>query len=641
MTSDPARLAQSRFLRPLLVFAPVVFLLWLYREGVDIWFMQDDFAWLSLLRQAHSPADVFRILFEPAAQGTIRPWSERGFFLLFQYLFGVDNLPFRIAAFATAAADILLIGWIVRRLTGSRLGGAVAGAAWAANASLVVAMTWSSAWNEVLCPFFLLSSLGLFIRFAESGRSVFWWLQAAVFVLGFGVLEINVVYPAIAISWVLFVVSGEKRKLLYSQIPLCAVAIVYFLIHRAVAPFQATGAYVLHFDAEIFRTLALYVKWSLLPADWVAWKHSVSTGRIILATELLGILTLVVFEVRRRRRTALFFAAWFLATLGPLLPLSGHRSDYYLTIPVVGVGMLAGWSVGTAWKTAARPTDRRWQLVPVIFVLVYFAGMIPVARTATAWWWGRAEAVRVLVLGVDAAHRAHPDSVIVLEGVTTELFNNAIGHSPFYPLGIDGVYLTPGSEANIQPAPELADFRDVVLEPAVLLKALATDRAVIYSSAGNHLRNITEVYKRSAPDRLGEYLPNRVDIGNSLYSWLVGPEWLPLETGFRWMPAHATVRLRGPDSVGNKLSLSGYCPLEQLKRAPRNITVLADGIVLGQSQILDPESTFHRLFSLPDSLVGKKSVEVEIRVDPVERIGNRELGLIVSRIEIAKIQILP
>lgn len=636
MTSDPASLAQSRLLRALLLWSPVVFLLWLYREGLDIWFMQDDFAWLSLLRQANSPADVIRILFGPAAQGTIRPWSERGFFLLLQYLFGVDNFPFRIVAFSTAVADVLLIGWIMRRLTGSHLAGAVAGAAWVANASLVVAMTWSSAWNELLCPFFLLAALVLFIRFTETGRPVFWWLQAAVFVLGFGVLEINVVYPAIAVSWVLFVASGEKRKLLFSQIPLCVTSVIYFLIHRAVAPLPAAGAYALHFDAEIFRTLAVYIKWSLLPADWVAWKHSVVTGRIILGTGLLGLLALVVVEVRRRRTTALFFVAWFLATLGPLLPLSGHRSDYYLTIPVIGVGMLAGWGIGMAWKSSDQAGDRLWQLVPVAFVLVYFAGMIPVARTATAWWWSRAEAVRTMVLGVDAAHRAHPDSVIVLDGVTTELFNNAIGHSPFYPLAIEGVYLTPGSEAQIQPAPELADFRDVVLEPAVLLKALMSDRAVIYSIAGDHLRNITEIYKRSAPDRLGDRLPSRVDIGNSLYAWLVGPEWLPLETGFRWMPARATVHLRGPDSVGDKLSLSGYCPLEQLKRAPRHITVLADGIVLGQSQIVDPESTFHRLFSLPDSLVGKKSLEVEIRVDPVERIGNRDLGLIVSRIEIGR-----
>lgn len=635
MTSAPPESLQSRLPRLALLFAPIVFLLWLYREGLDIWFMQDDFAWLGLLRQVNSTSDVIRVLFEPAAQGTIRPWSERGFFLLFEHLFGLDSFPFRVTAFATAAADILLIGWIIRRLTASRVAGAVAGIAWAANASLVVAMTWSSAWNELLCPCFLLTALVLFIRFVETGRAAFWWWQLAVFVLGFGVLEINVVYPAIAIAWVLFVVQAERRRFLLSQIPLCVLSVIYFGIHRTVAPLQASGAYALHFDTQILKTLALYMKWSLVPADWVAWKHSVVSGRLILATGVVGILVLTVAEIRRRRTVVLFFASWFLATLGPLLPLSGHRSDYYLTIPAIGVGMLAGWSVGCGLNENNSGVARRlWQTIPVICVGVYLVGMIPVARTATAWWWVRAESVRNLVFGVEAAHHAHPDSVIVLDGVNTELFNNAVGHSPFYPLGIDKVYLTPGSEAKIESVPDLAEFRDIVLEPAVLRNALTTNRAVIYSIAGDHLRNITESYRRSAPDLPGDPLPSRIDVGNALYSWLVGPEWLPLETGFRWMPARATVRMRGPDAVGNKLSIDGYCPEEQLKRAPRHITVLMDGIVLGQSQIIDPESNFHRLFPMPDSLVGKKAVEVEIQVDPVSRIGNRDLGLIFGKIEI-------
>ncbi|MCU1328530.1 MAG: hypothetical protein JWN34_3900, partial [Bryobacterales bacterium] len=212
MTASPPSSGTTRLRNLALALAPVVFLLWLYREGLDIWFMQDDFAWLGLLRQVNSPHDLLRILFHPAAQGTIRPWSERGFFLLLTCLFGVDNLPFRLTVFATMTADILLIGWIMRRITGSRLAAAVAGMVWVANASLVTVMTWSSAWNEALCPLFLLSALILFIRYLETGRTLFWWLQLAVFLLGFGALEINIVYPALALSWLLFVHPQPARR---------------------------------------------------------------------------------------------------------------------------------------------------------------------------------------------------------------------------------------------------------------------------------------------------------------------------------------------------------------------------------------------------------------------------------------------
>ena len=61
--------------------------------------------------------------------------------------------------------------------------------------------------------------------------------------------------------------------------------------------------------------------------------------------------------------------------------------------------------------------------------------------------------VRGLVLGVEAAHQAHPDKPILLDGITSALFNDAISQSAFYPLAIDDVYLTPGSELKSTPPP--------------------------------------------------------------------------------------------------------------------------------------------------------------------------------------------
>src|SRR5580693_1335441 len=83
---------------------PVAFLVWFYRDGLFTWFLADDFAWLSLLHLVQVRHDLLHELFAPMAQGTIRPWSERGFFILLQSLFGFDALPFRIVVFATAAA---------------------------------------------------------------------------------------------------------------------------------------------------------------------------------------------------------------------------------------------------------------------------------------------------------------------------------------------------------------------------------------------------------------------------------------------------------------------------------------------------------------------------------------------------------
>ena len=67
-----------------------------YWRGLFAWFQADDFAWLSLRAHVHDWRSLLENLFAPMAQGTIRPLSERAFFLVFESLFGLHALPFRI-----------------------------------------------------------------------------------------------------------------------------------------------------------------------------------------------------------------------------------------------------------------------------------------------------------------------------------------------------------------------------------------------------------------------------------------------------------------------------------------------------------------------------------------------------------------
>ena len=83
------------------------------------WFRTDDFAWLGLTRGIYNRSTFLSALFQPMAEGTIRPWSERAFFMAGYSLFGLDALPYRIAIFATQFASLVLVAWIGRRLTGS------------------------------------------------------------------------------------------------------------------------------------------------------------------------------------------------------------------------------------------------------------------------------------------------------------------------------------------------------------------------------------------------------------------------------------------------------------------------------------------------------------------------------------------
>ncbi|MDE3197265.1 MAG: glycosyltransferase family 39 protein, partial [Acidobacteriota bacterium] len=335
---------KARAAETLFWLAPPAFLLWLFHDGLNCWFLQDDFAWLGLVRQVHGGRDLLHALFAPAAQGTIRPWSERGFFLLFETLFGMDALPFRITAFATAMADLLLLAWIVRRVTNSPLAGFIASLCWAANSALVTVMAWNSAYNELMCAGFLLAAMALLIRYAETGKTRYWWAQFAVFVLGFGVLEINVVYPALAAAYALFAAPKEQRaRLLKRTAPLVLLSIVYFAIHQTVAPAPKSGPYAIHPDARIFQTFLTYGQWSLLPENWEAFGRSRAFGTLIAWSCAIAIAALLILEAKKRRGIVLFFVCWYLAPLAPVLVLPGHVTGYYLTIPLLGLAMLFGF----------------------------------------------------------------------------------------------------------------------------------------------------------------------------------------------------------------------------------------------------------------------------------------------------------
>lgn len=621
----------ARVPRLLWWLTPILFLLWIDRFGLQCWFLQDDFAWLGLLRTVHRSRPLLDALFAPGAQGTIRPWSERGFFLLFETLFGLDSLPYRIWVFLTMAATVALLAWITRRITGSRLAGFLAPILWVANAAVATALDWTSAYNEALCSLFLLGALAFLIRFAETQRRAWWWWQLVVFILGFGVLEINVVYPALAASYALFVAGAAvRRRLLVSLLPLFAISIVYFFLHRAAAPFPTDGVYALHFDARIVQTFSSYWHWTLTPYSF--WPGGILLHRrawLWLASAVLA--AFCVREIIRRRYFVVFGGLWFLITLAPMLPIPDHRSDYYLTIPLIGLSMAAAWGVECAWRAGWI-----WRVPAILVVAAYLGVMVPVSDADGQWWLTRSIHSRAIVLGAVAAQQAHPGKTIVLDGVTTGVYEDAVAVTGFYAVGLDHVYLTPGSELNIHPSDDPEFLSQVVLDPAVMRNAITHDQVVVYSVNGKNLRNVTETYERSAIRHWSDkpvHLPTRLEAGNPLEAFLLGPEWYGVELDARWMPQRATVRLGGPSSTHEKLVFQGWCDASQLKDGPLHLMASVDGTPLGTQEIVEPDCRFRRLFVMPQSLIGRDQVEIAISVDHVAREpGGRTLGLLFGTI---------
>ena len=588
---------------------PSLLCLALYWLGLKAWFFQDDFAWLGLYQMVHRPQDLWHVMFSPMAQGTIRPWSERGFFLLFYSLFGVEALPFRIWAFLTQFANLALLCSVTWRLTRSRTAGFLAPVLWMVNSALSAAMSWTSSYNQVMCASFILLAFRLFLQYVETGQRKYYIWQGVVYLLGFGALELNVVYPALAFSYALFC----ARRYLWRTVPLFAASAIYAAIHNRVSPGSKTGVYAMHWDSSMVTTFGTYWRWAMGPERMENLGYGPSwlmtTGTCVLLSAVAGF---VLWKLYRREWLAAFCVSWFTIMLSPLLPLRDHVSYYYNTIPVIGLAILGAWGLVEAWKSGMVA-----RIGAIVLALVYLASNATVTEAQTGWNFRRSRSLRALVRGVERAHELHPGKIILLKGVRSELFWTGFADRPFRLLGISEVYLVPGSEEQIDAHPELGEPREFVLPAGPTLTALKRGQAVVYEASGERLLNITGFYSKLALSTWKPETPKSVDAGEALFSDQFGKGWYPIESDHRWMSQEAEVRLGAPKVAGEKLYLNGH-PLEELLRAgPLHLTVRADGVTLATFTLQSADAQFELNADMPASSVGKVETMITLTSDRV------------------------
>ena len=306
---------------------PPAFCLVIYYWGLRAWYQQDDFLWLGQRFRIGTWHDFLRAVFGPAANGTFRPFSER-LFLLAASMFGTDAFPARLWVFLTEVANLALISSLARRISNSRVAGFLAPILWTANGALAFPMAWTSAYMHILCGTCILIALHFLLRYIETGKRSDYVFQWLVFLLGFGVMESMIVYPAIAAAYTLL----RARKRFLSTLPMFGASLLFWILHSRFVPKQHAGTYSLHFDTSLFSTLATYWKWALVPRDWIDYQllrpDYILLANVTVILLTAAILIYVAYAALRRNMAPIFGLFCFLVLLVPILPLKEHLSYY-------------------------------------------------------------------------------------------------------------------------------------------------------------------------------------------------------------------------------------------------------------------------------------------------------------------------
>jgi len=612
--------ARRKILGALYWLVPPAFCLWMHWLSFHAWFRADDFAWLYLADTVHSFRDFLIAVFGPKAQGTLRPWSERLFFMGGSVLFGLNALPYRIVIFATQFANLALVAAIGTRLSGSRAAGFWAAIFWIVNSSLMEPLGWACVWNQILCAFFLLLAFWFLLRYIETGARRYNFGQWIVFLLGFGALELNLVYPALAASYAWLCARRRFRGTL-AMVPVSA---AYFFLHQWLAPPPASGDYAMHFGPSMLHTLWTYWTWSLGPT-YLSTPLGISRRKLLAGVLLLtAALALVVFrQLRAHQRAGLFCLIWYFTVVAPLLPLRDHVMEYYPALPVIGVCWLGAWGFAQAWRAGAAA-----KIAAVVLAALYGVMVVPQLEIGVVWNYARTVRTRNLLGGLTAAHRLHPHQAILLYGMDRDLFVDAVRERGPRLIGIERVYLAPGSERQ----PDLAHEDQVdeyVLAGALTVRALNHNDLVVYDVRGAALRNMTSVFLKMPID---QNLPAVLDLADPLVASLLGPEWYRPDGNHRWMPKRAALRIAGPLHPGERLNLHGNCSEEQLRAGPLTIAVTVDGAPLPPATV--SSTSFDASFVLPAAASPEMRVTIEVSRAFHAPGDPRELGLAFGEIAV-------
>ncbi|HXF27677.1 MAG TPA: hypothetical protein VN610_10395 [Bryobacteraceae bacterium] len=618
---------------------PIAACLALHWNALYTWFFADDFAWLWMTPKTHHFHDLITNLFYPMAEGTLRVLSERLFFMVYEWIFGLNATPYHITVMATQLASVALLAWIARRLTGSTLAGMLAPVFWCANPGIMKSLAWISAYNQVLCSFFLLAAFACLLRYIDTQDERWWRYQWVAFLLGFGALELTVIYPVIAASYAWLSPRRDSRALFRRTLSLfigSAAFLVFHFILRTWAIYQSPAhgpVYSMFLDGDLPKTLWWYLSLALAarrPEHQTLFSAEWRSAIAIVLT--LALLWFAILKARRGNRLGIFCLAWFIALLAPMIPFKNHLTDYYLTIPAIGLAILAAWGVSATFQHGSR-----YALVVLLLPAVYLSLGCTDVWTGHLYYRESSMLIKRVLLGVGSAWRDDPKPVVFLSGVDDSVFWMGLPHRPLERLiGIPAVYLTPGSEDLIQPHPEWASLAPFAAAADMAFQALHSSRAVVFDVAGGAVTNVTARYQEIATAGYLALHRRIVDAGDPTYASRLTDGWYPPEHGHRWMGKSATVEIGGPEHSGQSLFVSGFLPALLAAGGPVQLTVSVDGANLGTVTPREADKPFEAAFALPPSAIGKYAMTIELRVNRTARFGAdpRELGLPFTKFEV-------
>src|SRR5258706_575572 len=199
---------------------------------------------------------------------------------------------------------------------------------------------------------------------------------------------------------------------------------------------------------------------------------------------------------------------------------------------------------------------------------LYLATAIADTRITERYFYDRSRRMKYLVLGLEEFEKQRERSggrleskKIILTGIDNDLYWTGFCDDPFRLLGLNQVFLAPGSENKIDQHPDLGcPITRYIISLDDAAAAMRQGEVAAFGIDGRHLRDVTEPYFTTLSAQYTAAHPDFVYLADPAFKSRLGPTLYQAEKDFRWMPQTATIRIGGPRKPRQVLEITGYCP---------------------------------------------------------------------------------
>jgi len=318
-------------------------------------------------------------------------------FMVDSELYGMAPAGFHLTNVLLHTASVLLLFFLLRRMTGSLWRSALVAAMFAIHPIQVEAVAWVTARKDVLSGLFFMLTLHAYVSYVRHPFSL-WRYGAVVMFFMAGLLSkpMLVTLPCVLLLldfWPLerLFAGSKTRRVLLEKIPLLALSCVFSVV-TCLATSPRSGAAV-NIPSFIWRagnasfSYIAYIRQMGFPVDLALPypEYDLSAWGVSLSLFFLVFVSVIVFMLRGKRPFFLLGWLWYIGTLFPvsgmLRFLGTSRADRFTYLPQIGLYILVVWGIFELlllWR-------HRCIILVGVSVMTLSALMV-ISRTQAAYW---------------------------------------------------------------------------------------------------------------------------------------------------------------------------------------------------------------------------------------------------------------